>query len=570
MARMIPPQIGIRCESAGEKDIFRTIAKDEGSKDWIVLHSLDIVTHQTRITGEIDFVFLIPGHGVICAEVKGCSKLEYKEGVWLYGTDFSPDKRGPFRQALEGMHSLRQYVLQKDKQFANVMFWHCVIFPYINFNLKSPEWHDWQIIDNERLKKKPLSESLKEITINAKKEFKTKGYAFSQTSFSAERAKALLTLIRPNFEFFENPSQIKEKSTAEIRSYTEEQFSILDAMALNERVIFSGPAGTGKTVLAIEAARRAYLRGAKVLLVCFNKHLGKWLRSQFEGTGINIDVGTLHSHMLAVAGCLEVKESEANSDFWRRQLPREAKKNIAEKHVYDEIVIDEFQDLGAADYLEFLDASLKNGLKNGRWIFFGDFERQVIYEKNVSLQNLRTEKLHHAPLYGLRVNCRNTPRIASMSKFLGGLDPDYSRVLRSDDGVEPQLIYYESADDQLLKLGSLLNKYLRDGYQPHDILILSAKSDHDCCANSLINSNQCDHPLKPFGITVNGFIRYCTIHAYKGLEASVVILTDMEQFATEQTASLCYVGMSRALNRLALLVQKNEKNSVIKRLTGGL
>ena len=37
--------------------------------------------------------------------------------------------------------------------------------------------------------------------------------------------------------------QVKEQ---ELKHYTEEQFQALDAMDLNERVVFSGPAGTGR------------------------------------------------------------------------------------------------------------------------------------------------------------------------------------------------------------------------------------------------------------------------------------------------------------------------------------
>ena len=43
------------------------------------------------------------------------------------------------------------------------------------------------------------------------------------------------------------------------------------------------------------------------------------------------------------------------------------------------------------------------------------------------------------PVYSLRNNCRNTPRVATLVRLLSHLEPDYSRVLRPDDGIEPDL-----------------------------------------------------------------------------------------------------------------------------------
>ncbi|MFH0984127.1 MAG: NERD domain-containing protein [Candidatus Omnitrophota bacterium] len=273
MARMIPPQIGVNFKSSGEKRVFDMLMADKNTDDWIALHSLDVVDHQTRITGELDFVVLVPGYGILCIEVKGCSHLMFKDGVWMYGTDFSPDRRGPFRQASEGMHSLRQYVQEKENKFIKVPFWYAVIFPYVDFNVKSPEWHEWQVIDKKALSVTPISELLFEVMKNALRHFQQKGIKFSPEYFTKDKLEGMLQLIRPNFEYFESPLNIKEKSGREIKNYTEEQFNILDAMESNQRVLFTGPAGTGKTLLAIEAVRRACLGGKKY---CCFASIGSW------------------------------------------------------------------------------------------------------------------------------------------------------------------------------------------------------------------------------------------------------------------------------------------------------
>src|SRR5690606_12044860 len=69
--------------------------------------------------------------------------------------------------------------------------------------------------------------------------------------------RRIADVLRPNFEFFESPGSRARRREEEIRYFTEKQTRALDAMAWNPRVAFSGPAGVGKSLLAIEAARRA-------------------------------------------------------------------------------------------------------------------------------------------------------------------------------------------------------------------------------------------------------------------------------------------------------------------------
>jgi hypothetical protein len=65
--------------------------------DWTVLHSLDIAEHRRQLAGEIDFLVVAPGEGVLVLEVKGCYVLRRKDGAWYYGANDEADHRGPFR-----------------------------------------------------------------------------------------------------------------------------------------------------------------------------------------------------------------------------------------------------------------------------------------------------------------------------------------------------------------------------------------------------------------------------------------------------------------------------------------
>ena len=68
MANMIPPQIDNDRVSASERRIFGLLEADPGADDWTVLHSLGVARREVGPFGEIDFVVIIPGQGIICLE----------------------------------------------------------------------------------------------------------------------------------------------------------------------------------------------------------------------------------------------------------------------------------------------------------------------------------------------------------------------------------------------------------------------------------------------------------------------------------------------------------------------
>jgi DNA helicase IV len=48
-------------------------------------------------------------------------------------------------------------------------------------------------------------------------------------------------------------------------------------------------------------------------------------------------------------------------------------------------------------------------------------------------------------------------------------------------------------------------------------------------------------------------MKYSSIYRFKGLEAPVVVITDIDTLATQEQRSLLYVGCTRALHRLVIL-----------------
>lgn len=560
MARMIPPVISPDTRSPGEREIFQRLRDDPDTHDWIVLHSLDVAAHRRQVVGEIDFVVIIPGKGVLCLEVKAHSHIKCEDGLWYFGAATTPETRSPFKQAAEAMHSIRQRLTARHPEFGRIVFWTAAIFPYVDFTATSEEWHRWQVIDRRAFRSRPIAALLLGVMNSAREFLRTRPTAAWFDPASPEplppRCEAIADALRPDFEFFESPKARAGRREEELKRYTLEQTRALDAMEANPRVIFNGPAGTGKTLLAIEAARRARAARRRTLLICFNRFLGQWLTEQTADLQPEVTTGTLHGRMVPLwPGPIPPSPPRT---FWETDLPLQAALTLLERGnvgQFDELIVDEAQDILREGYLDFLDQLLWGGLAAGRWRIFGDFEKQAIFASaNVSLAEFQATRGGQAPIYSLRDNCRNTPRIAALVHLLGGLSPDYSRVLRPDNGVEPELHRYRDSEHQYQLLAQALRDLVADGFAGREIVVLSTRADSACAAG--LATPPWNDRLRPFDAAGRDHIRYTSIHSYKGLEAPAIVVTDIEGIGDPETMALFYVAITRSVDRLILLINE--------------
>lgn len=552
MARMIPASCSTK--SPGERDVFEALRKDPGTTSWTVLHSLDLAKHVSQVAGEIDFVVLVPHLGVLCLEVKGASSVQVQDGQWYYGKD-SHGHISPFKQAANAMYSLQNVIFQKLPHLKSVVFWSAVIFPYVPFTQHSPEWHDWIAIDNSRFGHIPISQLVTAILQKAR-EHLTKSapgkWADSKgESPTPSECETITQVLRPQFESFQSPLRRQQQLESQVSYYTEQQLVALDAMDTNKQVIFNGLAGTGKTVLAIESARRATITQQHVLFVCFNHSLAEWLREQLSPHKDRVHVSTFHQYMLDLTGIAVPPNPKAS--FWADALPDMALNVLLESPgLYDQVIIDEAQDLLNPKFIDVIDQSLHQGLSGGIWRLFGDFDNQTIYnhDGNIALEDFRTHWAPWAATYKLTVNCRNTPRTTALLNDLPGLKSRYTRTLRPDDGNAPKFVSYAPGHESDLLI-ELIGQLHQESYNYEHIVILSPRTD----SVSYKTAHMPHGPsyLKPFDRRAKGSVHYSTIHAFKGLESPVVIITDMAELRNTETTELFYTAISRSLEKVVVM-----------------
>jgi len=557
---MIPAVIDRETRSPGERDLFRRLRDDPGTADWIVLHSFNLPRHRTQVQGEADFVVFAPALGMLCLEVKAHRRVSRgTDGLWRLGGD-SPVTRSPFKQANDNMHSLLDVLRERRTTDArSLVAWSAVIFTHCHFGVPAVEWNSWEVIDSGDLHSKPIAALLSDVLLRAREELQFKR---SDETPTFEQCEALVRALRPRFEVVQPAAVRRSEQEQELQAYTEEQYVALDGMARYSRVVFEGPAGTGKTLLALEAARRASADGKRVGLISFNRLLGQWLEAEAGPLGDSVTAATIHRLMVR---CAKTNVPAAVPEqYFEVELPEMAIDALLaadEPPLFDVLVVDEAQDILRGPYLDFLDLVCEGGFAAGNWTLFGDFERQALFEAaNVGLDEF-LETRTSAPVFALRTNCRNTPRVARWVSMLAALDPPYSRIRRPDTGPPPRTRYYSDDGAQLESLTLLLGELEVAGYEWRDIVILSSSR---VGAATRLRCKPWRDRLGPYELSPQrNVIRYATVQAFKGLEAPVIILTDVNQLQGDRARSMFYTATTRPTDRLYVLADESLADEMI-------
>lgn len=581
MAKMIPPTFSSGTP-LGEIEFFNKLRDDPGCDGWVALHSLDIKRHLTKIEGELDMVILVPDYGVLCIELKGCD-VKRLDGKWIYPYESSIE--GPFKQASKAMHSLRKYLIEKDPSFQSTLFFSAVIFTRIDFEEKSPEWHPWQFIDKRLFIRNPISLNIINIFKQARSYLDKLGkvagwFDLERSKLTKKQIDHAVELLRSNFEYVVSPRHDIDSLEKDIKSFTEEQYFILDSLTANKRLLISGPAGTGKTFLAVEYVRRQLSDGKRVGFFCFNTLLAEWIKREMayelDTHKTSLVCGTFHSYLMNLSKDRNGHDSEIG--YWSEILPQKALDKILNdenfKGQFDVLVLDEAQDLIFNEhYLDVMDVSLNSGLSAGSWVFFGDFERQAIYIGNASSskESLLSPLEGRSPSlsqYSLRNNCRNAESIAETLTLTAGITPGYSKILNDNESgvVDPR--FYASSEVQEGLVKRRLVELLKQ-YRPDEIVILSPRADERSCAEGLA-SKYPELGLAPFRFSGSNDIKFTSIHSFKGLEAPAILLTDIDSLESESSKALLYVGMSRARISLTIFFAETCRSQYDKLLDQGL
>lgn len=582
MARMLPPYISDAVKSTGERQIFDLFKTDPDTADWVILHSLGLTQHIKRLYGEIDFLVLAPKLGIFCLEVKS-GNIVREEGIWKFTNRFgetTSSSRSPFQQAQEGMFSLIAAVKKTFGEYSHqsrLLYGFGVMFPHVFFQIEGTEIESWQIYDRDA-RRLPISSYIKRLSqYTQKKVANSKWFNEIESIPSQSDIEKLVLYLRGDFEKLIAPKHLISDVEKQIYQFTEEQYICLDELQDNPRCLFQGPAGTGKTMIALESVRRSLLNGERVLLTCFNTLLGNWMASQFQQYELEnrLTVGNFH-RILTKISCHSNSFPTSDYDkdeFFTKELPLTALEAIDRGSIenFNKIIIDEGQDLIRSEYLDVFDALLEGGLAGGNWEIYSDFERQAIYSqysRNEMLEML--ESRGSFTMFRLTVNCRNTKPIHEEMRLLSGFEAQ-TLLTETIPGIPVEYYFYSDLNEEVQIVENILCKLRKQDIQPNYITILSPYRFNKSCVARLdqriaeiVNLADSSH------FPDSRYITYSTIHGFKGLENSYIILVDIDRINDDQFRSMLYIGMSRAKVGLIILLNEQVKKDYNKLLKSHL
>jgi len=569
MARMIPDVVDPAAPSS-ERRVFELLKHDPATAAWSVYHSVGLSSAYTGAYGEIDFVALIPGRGILCIEVKG-GRVECHQGVWTTTNrkgETSSYPRSPFAQAREGMFKLLaaiQATFGNGAAEARCPLGWAVIFTDTVDPPPSPDYVRAELTDELDLARQPA------IRLQNAPSLQT-----ALARFGAPSASVLASLgrfLRPDFDRVPSLASTLWDAERQLIVLTERQYAVLDNVAENEFSLITGGAGTGKTMLAVELARRAAAAGRSVLLTCFNRELGDWLEERARELGDLVTAGNLHRLVrprLEAADLLkDVDENNPAGWFEAAAMAIEASDER-----FDLVILDEAQDFAAASVVPVLKAWLVSKEARPALCLFGDFSRQALYAApEDNLETLR--RLLRPAALPLRRNCRNTRKIAIETEaIIGAFDVRTSEQQPLGQAVER--IFFADPGDQLAAVDRAIAGLSAEGFTARDIVVLGPRR----LENSVLAGVSASGGLRIVdrGARKGGAaVTYATIQAFKGLESPAVVLVDIEPQPDAATDALLYVGMTRARTRLVMImpqtsraeVSRREKQHLAAALSGG-
>lgn len=535
--QVIPSVISPETDSDAEKRVFKDFKRVTAlGTDATVYHSLRLSEHEYKVEGELDFV-VVSRKGLLFLEVKGGGVSRDEEGIWSYSNRYgrtNQNSEGPFLQVDGAMRSIINgddiRTLCGRNEYRDMVYGIGVIFPDCKFSdINTVEWESDIVLDYSTYKN---ASDLDNYIRNLMDYWRRKVGASHKRKIGREHLARIKNYLRPKFEKVPTLHHQSAKVARRMEELTEEQYRFLDAAPYNDRILCFGGAGTGKTFLAAEIARRHSEEGSRTLFTCRSRPLAANLASRLSGHE-NVEV------------CSFMNLAKTTEDK------------------YDILIMDEGQDLLNFECLDLLDDVLKGGIENGVWRFFYDGNNQGGIYNEFEPDAVEFLRSLNAVTIPLTRNCRNTHQIVVQTKMLTAADLGTPSAGR---GLPVSYKYYDTNIKGASLLHSWINNLLKEDVRHEDITILSPVSFKQSIASSLPKSmrNQIsvltdENAFKfPFDC-----ISFATIEDFKGLENRFVSIIDISEISeSARSKSNIYVGMSRSQINLTLILPESLKHVV--------
>jgi hypothetical protein len=503
---------------------------------WYCWHSLAVFT-EDKEEGEGDFVIAVPDRGMLVLEVKG-GNIELRDGRWLQ------NGRGMEKPPLAQAHRAAELIRRRFEEAGAFYppFGHAVVFPDTAFGASGgPDDVRDRVLNRYDLL--ALGEALPRLVERAVPRHKAHGLAWIEKLHDLWGESWI-----PDSELGSSASLDEDHRVRLDR----EQLLVIDNLWDNARLLVSGGAGTGKTILAREAAVRFASGGKRVLLLCFTEALAMWLRSQIGSSGVEVaTVRRFAQDLLCRAGAEISSGGSQDQEFWESVVKRALDEATAEilDNPWDAVVIDEGQDLTAEEWQL---VELLAGDRGRIWAFYDP--AQAFWTDRVIPSNL------FVPRWNLTRAYRCHPSIQALADLYVGKDEGEPAVREGIEAGRIRLAAAPRADKVSQTVGREIDLLIKEGFKRRQIAVVSvvgqgrsraAGGSKTIGAHKLVRA---DDPAMEREVVADTFLRF------KGLERPAVIVRDLSLIPKGDPESWkvrMHIALTRAQSVLRIAAERS-------------
>ena len=529
-----------------------------------------VAPHKPAHDGEADLVIVHPEHGLLVIETKAGTPRREADDTWFLGG--RKLDRSPFRQAEAAKHDLVAEIADvlALTNRRDLRAGHAVAFPEADVAslppghvLLGPDAPRDIVLDAEAFEDEPHTRRALERAWAWWTGDRSKGFGLSRTQL-----EAVDEYLSPAYEL---PRLIKrdvDDGRDRLRQASRAQRIVLNQHRNTHRLEVVGPAGSGKSLVAVEKARRLARDGYRTLFVCFNSPLAAEVLREIDDVGEPPDrrpmVVTFHrlcELFGAKAGMLAPKPAgELPPEWFDTVLPKALDRAIdaLPGERFHAVVVDEGQDF-ELDWLLSLQLLLRDSTEDVLWVFHDP--GQALFRDD------RVAELALGEPLELFEDYRSPAPVAALAaRFYHGPSEPYAVT---ESGREPVIVTAEPGRATTEAVRKQLHELIEvQGIRPWNIVVLSGhsatKSDawrQRTFGNVELWNGAIDDEGRTLGLPADqlpqepadaGIVRFETIRRFKGLERPVVILCELPEEARRLDA-LLYVGLTRATAHLVVI-----------------
>lgn len=476
--------------SEAERRVARLLRDVETDGDAVAFYSVGLRSHAYKQQAEADFVIFWRGT-VVVVEVKGGGVRKH-DGSW-----YSIDRRGdwhklgtsPMEQARSAAYALRDIL--KEQGLGWYPYEAVVVTPDIDAPPGSVDWKPTHWLARDAMTAAGLNAALDAIVADARRA----SYGEKVARMDDLRTRLFGEFTRMPVVDAQRGAVIEAQNRA-----TAGQARVLAALARNQRVLVYGGAGTGKSLVLVEAAKQEEEQGRSVLVTFRSPSLSQYFEPHLGDRAVDV---------------IPFADLEGSGP-------------------YDVVLVDEAQDMMTADAMDRLDAVLSEGRAAGRWRMFLDPNNQahVDGDYDPDVAGLITDE---AITVDLSLNVRNTRAIVHVvQEYLGA------------DVGDPGIVHGERVEwhktDAVVTISDgvkIAADLVADGARRSNVWVIDPRS---VAAPTIVSG---------FTVTSPRFA--------KGLEAEHVVVCGLPEALDASGTAAFYVAVTRARVSLHVVISKDDR-----------